>query len=179
MSRRIFARVSRGPMDKTAVCVFPWELAILMLVHNGDVEEVSIEEMATQKEGVVKVETQKLKKLKNLKADYPPTLAEQLELMCYVDPEQDPALDPQGEYNRLVEKYGMDKDVPFPVATRIYGEFGSGAFEAKVKEFAEDSIALPAVLKKMAADQAAEDALDEPAPAPKSARSRPRQGARA
>jgi hypothetical protein len=28
-------------------------------------------------------------------------------------PDEDPANDPAAEYNRLAEKYGMDKDVPF------------------------------------------------------------------
>jgi hypothetical protein len=32
----------------------------------------------------------------------------------YVDPEEDPANDPAAEYDRLADKYGMDKDLPMP-----------------------------------------------------------------
>lgn len=139
MSRRLFVRVRRGPMDNTAVCVFPWEVAILQLIHQQDVDEVSIEQMANQKEGVVKVEKLKLKH-----SDLPaPDIRSQLEAMVYVEPDEDPANDPATEYNRLVEKYGMDKDVPFPCVSRIYGEMSSGAFEAKLREHAKDRAPRP------------------------------------
>lgn len=142
MSRRVFVTVTRGMTDKTAVCVFPWEIDVLSLVHGQEIKEVSIEEMCSM-QGAVKVEKQKLKKLPELKQEYAPDLRAQLEAMCYVDPDEDPANDPAAEYNRLVEKYGMDKDVPFPCVTRVYGEFSSGAFAAKLKEHAEESLPKP------------------------------------
>lgn len=145
MSRRVFVRVRRGPMDNTAVCVYPWELDILQHIHMQEVSEVSIDEMANQKDGVVKVEKLKLKH-----TDKPaPSLKAQLEVMAYVDPEEDPANDPGGEYQRLADKYGMDKDFPVPVVERIYGQFSSGAFEAKLKQFGKDHLPKPASLKAM------------------------------
>lgn len=143
MSRRVFVRVRRGPMDNTAVCVFPWEMDILQHIHMQEVTEVSIDEMANQKEGVVKVEKVKMKHSKVA----PPSLREQLQIMAYVDPEEDPANDPAAEYQRLADKYGMDKDLPMPVVSRIYGEFSSGAFEAKLKQFSKDNQPKPAFLK--------------------------------
>lgn len=145
MSRRVFVKVQRGMTDATAVCVFPWEVDILALVHGGDVKEVSIEEMCAM-QGAVKVEKQKLKKLPQLKAKYAPDPKAQYEAMCYVDPDDDPANDPAAEYNRLVEKYGMDKELPIACVTRVYGELTSGAFAAKLKEHAEDRLPRPAVL---------------------------------
>lgn len=143
MSRRIFVNVSRGMTDKTAVCIFPWEVDILSLVHGQEITEVSIDEMCAMKEGVVKVEKQRLKHTKV----QPPELRHQLEIMAYVDPEEDPAGDPAAEYSRMVEKYGMDKELPIPCVARVYGEFTSGAFTAKLKEHAKDRMEKPAVLK--------------------------------
>lgn len=145
MSRRVFVNVTRGMTDKTAVCVFPWEIDVLALVHGQEVKEVSIDDMVRM-DGAVKVEKQKLKKLAQLKQTYAPDQRAQLEAMCYVAPDEDPAHDPAAEYNRLAEKYGMDKDVPFPCVTRVYGEFSSGAFTAKLKEHAEDRADKPAHL---------------------------------
>jgi hypothetical protein len=158
VSRRIFVTVRRGMTDATAACVFPWELDILSLVHGQEIKEVPIEEMANQKDGVVKVERQKLKKLPNLKAKYAPDLRHQLEAMCYVDPDEDPALDPVSEYDRLAMKYGMDKDLPIACVTRVYGEFSSGAFEAKLKQYAKDSMEKPVGLR--ATDEGLEKAPD-------------------
>ena len=148
MSRRVFVNVRRGPMDNTAVCVYPWEVPLLQHVHLNNVEEVSIEAMANQKDGVVKVERLKLKH-----TDKPaPDLRAQLEAMAYVDPEDDPANDPAAEFNRLAEKYGMDRDFPMPVVERIYGSYQEGgAFEAKLREHAKERIPKPAHLR--AADE--------------------------
>jgi len=146
----VFVTVTRGMTDKTAVCVFPWEMDVLALVHGQEIKEVSIDEMCNM-QGAVKVEKQKLKKLPGLRAEYAPGLREQLEAMCYVDPDEDPANDPAAEYNRLAEKYGMDKELPITCVTRVYGEFTSGAFTAMLKKHAEDSMPRPAVLE--AADE--------------------------
>jgi hypothetical protein len=142
LSRRVFVTVTRGMTDKTAVCVFPWEIDVLALVHGQEIKEVSLDEMCSM-QGAVKVEKQKLKKLPELNQTYGPDLRAQLQAMCYVDPDEDPCKDPAAEYSRLAEKYGMDKDVPFPCVTRVYGEFSSGAFTAKLKEHADDSAEKP------------------------------------
>lgn len=143
MSRRIFVTVRRGPMDATAVCVFPWEKRILEMVHGQEVAEVSIDQMADVKEGVARREKIKFK----YDGQPGPDLRQQLEGMAYVEPEEDPALDPATEYGRLIEKYGADKDLPIPVVTRVYGELDSGNFEKMLAEHAKDRGQKPAHLK--------------------------------
>jgi hypothetical protein len=154
VSRRVFVTVSRGMTDKTAVCVFPWEIDILSLVHGQEIKEVSIESMCSM-EGAVKVEKHKLKH-SNVQ---PPELRHQLEIMAYVDPEEDPANDPAAEYGRMVDKYGMDKELPIPCVARVYGEFSSGAFAARLKDHAKDRMPKPAALK--AADEGLGKAPDQ------------------
>lgn len=143
MTTRIFLNVKRGMTDATAVCVYPWEKRILEMVHGQDVEEVSIEKMADMKDGVVRKEKVKFK-YDGLAG---PDLRQQLEGMAYVDPEDDPALDPATEYNRLIEKYGADKDLPIAVVTRVYGEFDSGNFEKMLAQHAKERSVKPTHLK--------------------------------
>jgi hypothetical protein len=143
VTTRIFLNVKRGMTDATAVCVYPWEKPILEAVHGQDVLEVSIEQMSTVKDGVVKKEKMKFK-YEGLPG---PDLRQQLEEMAYVDPEEDPALDPATEYNRLAEKYGMDKELPILQVERVYGRFESGAFEKVLAGFAEQPAEKPMHLK--------------------------------
>lgn len=144
MTRRVFVNVQRGITDSTAVCVFPWETNILMHIHRGAVQEVTIDQQCEKHKEVVKVEKVKIKHSQHLA----PTLREQLEVMEYVAPDDDPANDPQAEYNRLADKYGMDKDVPLPVVTRIYGEFLPGCpFEKMVLSHAKDRAPKPRLIK--------------------------------
>jgi len=150
LSRRVFVTVSRGMTDKTAVCVFPWELDILSLVHGQEIKEVTIDQMCDL-QGAVKVEKQKMKHSKVV----PPDLRSQFEIMAYVDPEEDPALDPAAEYERMANKYGMDKELPIACVTRVYGEFSSGAFTSRLEKFAKDRLPKPAALK------AADEGLDK------------------
>ena len=145
MSRRVCVIIGRGMTDKTAVWVFPWEMAVLQLVHGQEVNEVPIEDLSKMKDGVVKVERVKLKHT----AHPAPDLRAQFEMMAYVDPEDDPARDPGAEYDRLAMKYGMDKDFPVPCVERVYGQFSSGAFAKLLEEHAEDRAEKPAVLKAM------------------------------
>lgn len=146
MSRRVFVTVSRGMTDKTAVCVFPWEIDILALVHGQAIEEVSIEQMCDLKAPM------KVEKLKLKHTEHPaPDLRAQLEIMAYVDPDEDPANDPAGEYERLAMKYGMDKELPIACVTRVFGEFSSEAFTARLQKFAKDRQPKPNALK--AADE--------------------------
>lgn len=135
-------------MDKTAICIFPWEMDVLQLVHGQEINEVSIDEMVSMN-GAVKVEKQKLKKLPELNQDYAPDMRAQLEAMCYVDPDEDPANDPASEYNRLIGTYGMDKDFPVPCVERVYGQYTGPkcAFAAKLREHADDRAPKPAHLK--------------------------------
>lgn len=138
MSHKVFVTVQRGMTDATPVCVFPWEVDVLRLVHGDQVEEVSIDKMCEIK-GHVRVEKQKQKHTKVP----PPDTRAQLQAMAYVAPEDDPAQDPAAEYDRLVGKYGMDKEFPMPCVERVYGQFTSGAFTAKLKEHAKDRMEKP------------------------------------
>lgn len=143
MTTRIFCNVKRGAMDATAVCCYPWEKKLLEHIHGQDVEEVSIEKMSTVKDGVIKKEKIKFK-FDGLPG---PDLRQQLEGMAYVDPEDDPALDPASEYGRLANVYGMDHDLPIPVVTRVYGEFDAGGFTKVLEEFADQNSPKPVHLK--------------------------------
>lgn len=143
MTIRIFLNVKRGITDATAVCVYPWEKRILEHVHGQDVQDVSIDEMANQKDGVIRREKVKFK----YDGMPGPDLRQQLEGMAYVDPEEDPAIDPAAEYNRLADKYGGDKDFPMLVVERIYGQFDSGGFTKVLAEHAKERVPKPAHLK--------------------------------
>jgi hypothetical protein len=143
VTTRVFLKVKRGMTDATAVCVYPWEKRLLEMIHGQDVQEVSIDEMAEVKDGVVKVEMAKL----NYSKFHGPNLRQQLEGMAYVDPESDPGLDPAGEYNRLAEKYGMDKELPMLVVERVYGQFDAGGFEKILAEAAQQTMPKPSHMK--------------------------------
>jgi hypothetical protein len=130
MTQKVFLKVNRGMTDKTLVCVYPWEKSLIESVHAQDCEPVSIDEMCSMKD-VVKIEKQKL----NHGDRFAPGLRDQLIEMATVHPEEDPANDPATEYGRMADKYGMDKDIPIPVVTRVYGEFSSGAFTEALKKF--------------------------------------------
>lgn len=142
MTTRIFLNVKRGTMDATAVCVYPWEKRLLEHIHGQEVEEVSIDEMSVVK-GFIKKE-----KIKFKYDGVPgPDLRQQLECMIYVDPEEDPAMDPASEYGRLESVYGMDAEVKMAVVTVIYGHFDSGGFEKILQEFAKQKSTKPVHMK--------------------------------
>jgi hypothetical protein len=143
MTTRIFLNVPRGPMDATAVCVYPWEKPILEMVHGQEVREVTIDDMSNIKEGVIRKEKIKFK-YDGLAG---PDLRQQLEAMAYVDPEEDPAADAATEYNRLAEKYGMDKEFPMLIVERVYGRYESGAFDKVLADYAKERMPKPAHLK--------------------------------
>lgn len=157
MTRRIFVTVRRGITDATAVCIFPWEKAILERIHGGEVTEVSIDEMCDLK-GPVKVEKVKIsrsmKDSDEVDAGLP--LRAQLEAMVIVHEDDDPASDADAEYSRLEQKYGMDKDIPMPVVTVVYGQQNSGAFAAAVRE-AQKQAPAKASAKAIKLDKPIED----------------------
>lgn len=155
MSRRVFVTVKRGMTDATAVCIFPWEIPLLAHIHGQEITEKSIDEMSTVKDGVVKKEKIKFK-YSGLDG---PSLRHQLEVMAYVEPDEDPAEDPATEYQRMVDKYGMDVALPIPVVTRVYGEYSSGAFEARLKEYGRERLPKPNILK--ARDEGLDGAPDQ------------------
>lgn len=122
MSYRIFMLLDRGPMDKTAICVFPWEKPLVEEVHRGNATEVSLDKIATL-EG-----SPTIKKLKapvaekdGRKLDPVPGLREQYAAMLVVPEEEDPKHDMVAEYNRLAGRYGMHHSVALPVVEKVYG----------------------------------------------------------
>lgn len=119
MLQRIFVTVKRGLTDNTAVCIYPWEKPIMQEIHGGSVTEVSIEEMSDLKNPI---SVKKLKH-KNPKTEDAPNLRAQLEAMMKVDPEESPLQDPEGEYGRLVERYGMHLTVAVPNVEKVFGSY--------------------------------------------------------
>jgi hypothetical protein len=143
VTRRVFLNVRRGMTDATAVCVFPWEKKLLEHIHGQEVAEVTIDQMASVKDGVVKKEKVKFK----YDGMPGPDLRQQLEAMAYVDPEEDPANDPAAEYGRLADKYGADASFDMSVVERVYGRFDSGGFEQMLKSHLKDRAPMPSHLK--------------------------------
>lgn len=133
MPYRIFMTIQRGTMDKTAVCVFPWERPILEEIHGGGAEVVGIEDMASLK-GASKVVTVKLR---NPKAELAPDLKEQLQAMAQVDRETNPFNNLEEEFNRLAQKYGMHPEVKMPVVEKVYGSLAN--FRVTVRAYRADT----------------------------------------
>jgi hypothetical protein len=100
--------------DKTAVCVFPWELDILALVHGQEIEEVTIDELCDMKQGAIKVEKIKLKHWTEQAGARPARAARGMATSTptRIRPTTRRRVRPPGE------KYGMDKDVPDAVRRR-------------------------------------------------------------
>ncbi len=117
MLEKVFMLVQRGLTDRTPVCVFPWEQPILEEIHGGNAQPVSIDELCDL-QGAAKVT--KLKML-HKEAEEGPTMREQYEAMVRVDPENNPLNDPEAEFARLVETYGMHVNVKLPNVEKVYG----------------------------------------------------------
>jgi hypothetical protein len=132
--RRVFMLVKRGMTDSTPVCVYPWEKPILEEIHGSNAVEVSIDEMCELK-GAKSVKEVKLKHPKAVKA---PTMREQYEAMVRVDPEQSPLNDPEAEFGRLAERYGMHAEVNLPNVTKVFGNLGN--FRAAMRDYAKGRI---------------------------------------
>jgi hypothetical protein len=131
--------------DKTAVCVFPWELQILQLVHADSVEEVTIDKLCDVKQGAIKVEKIKLKH-----TEHPaPGLREQYEIMAYVDPEEDPAKDPRFGVRPAREQVRHGQGLPDAVHRAGVRALGAGNFKRALEEHADDVAPKPTYLKAL------------------------------
>lgn len=142
MLQRIFMYISRGMTDKTAVCVFPWEKPLVEEIHGGQAVVVTIDEMCS-KDGVAKVQDiRKVVRLpkrkdqdgKEMIAERGLNQREQLELMQKVAPEDNPMHDLEGEWGRMIEKYGPHPEVKTSVAEKVYGRVGN--FRLCCRDFA-------------------------------------------
>jgi hypothetical protein len=134
MIQRVFMNIKRGMTDNTTVCVFPWEKPILEEIHGGNAEQVSIDEMCSLR-GAVKV---KELKLKHETSEKGLDLRAQLEAMARVLPDQNPLDDPEAEFNRLVQRYGMHMDVNLPNVTKVFGSFGN--FRVALRDYARGRV---------------------------------------
>lgn len=136
MSIRQMVTVTRGNMDKTPVCVFPWEIAILEELH-GEVEIHEISDLVNMK-GAVSIKPQKLR---NKQIDIPPDLKEQYRVMCNTVPDQlDPFTNPEGEYYRMTSVYGMHPEVKMALVEKIFGSFREGRFTKLVNQTWKDNL---------------------------------------
>lgn len=135
MTYRVYVNVNRGIMDSTAVCVLPWEVLLLEEVHGESAQLTSPEDMARIK-GAASIKPVKLPY--NPDADPLPTLKESLIAQLRVAPEDDPFHDLASEYERLVNLYGMDKELPMPVVKKVYGS--PSQFAQAIRIFRQGSL---------------------------------------
>lgn len=131
---RVLATVDKGMTDKPLVCVFPWEISLLEVLHgDGSVEVHDIDTMSSPGAKAI-VQRIKLKHSDH----HAPDLREQLTAFCNTLPDGiEPFEDPRSEYNRMVAVYGMHPEVKQSVVENVYGRFESGAFAAMVKQVAD------------------------------------------
>jgi len=136
--KRIFMTIRRGITDATLLCVFPWEKPLVEEIHGGSAVVVSIDDMCSL-DGVKNVKKIKLKERVDLN-DEPMvpsigmTMRQQYEKMIEIDPEENPLQDPEAEFGRMAEKYGMHPDIAVPVVEKVYGSARN--FRQCLREFA-------------------------------------------
>ncbi len=141
--KRIFMTIRRGITDATAVCVFPWERPLIEEIHGGSADVVTIDQMCS-KDGVKSVKKIKLREGRRDQDDKvmtpedAPDMRAQLIAMCDVDPDNNPMDDPEGEYGRMMEKYGMHPKIELPVVEKVYGN--SRTFRSCMRDFAAGRI---------------------------------------
>ncbi len=134
--KRVFMQIKRGLTDTTPSCCFPWEKPLLESIHGGNAVEVSIDTLVgTQGAASVKPIPLPRQDEKTVRA---PDARAQYEAMLAVDEGTNPLSDPGQEWNRLIEKYGMDAELPISVAEKVYGNYRQ--FRAALRDFAEGRV---------------------------------------
>jgi hypothetical protein len=129
MLTKVFVLIQRGITDRAVRCVWPWEQPILEEIHGGSAQPITIDELCELK-GAASV---KKVKMLHKKAEDGLTMREQYEAMAKMDPERNPLSDPEQEWGRLIECYGMHVNVKLPNAEKVYGSFGN--FRQAMKEY--------------------------------------------
>jgi hypothetical protein len=131
---RVLATVNKGMTDKPTICVFPWEVQLLEVLHgDGSVEVQDIDSLSSVGAKAI-VQRIKLKHTEHAA----PELREQLLAFCNTLPDGiEPFENPRAEYERMVAVYGMHPEVKQSVVENVYGRFESGAFSAVVKSVAD------------------------------------------
>lgn len=133
-----FLLVDKGPMTKTLVCVFPWERYLLEEIHGAGAIPVTIDELCDLQGGKVrkiKLNPQGRRDVdgKVLQPEEGLTLRAQYERMVEVDPDDSPANDVQGEWNRLIAVYGKHPTTDTTVAEKVFANVR--VFRTCVRDF--------------------------------------------
>jgi hypothetical protein len=135
--QKVFMLIQRGMTDRTPVCVFPWEKPILEEIHGGNAQEISLEELCELR-GATKIQKIKPRQReingKKIVSDEVPSMRAQYEAMVKVNPDENPLEDPEAEFGRLAEKYGMHLQVNLPNVEKVYGSVGN--FRRALKDYA-------------------------------------------
>jgi len=135
--QKVFMLIQRGMTDRTPVCVFPWEKPVLEEIHGGNAQEISLDELCDLK-GAAKIEKIKPRERfvdgVKIKAEEVPPMRAQYEAMLKIDPDENPLDDPESEFGRLAEKYGMHINVNLPNVEKVYGSVGN--FRRAMREYA-------------------------------------------
>lgn len=131
---KVFMLIQRGLTDRTPVCVFPWEQPILEEIHGGNAQPVTIDGLCDL-QGASKVT--KMKML-HPKAEEGPTMREQYEAMVKVDAETSPLNDPEAEFGRMVEVYGMHVNVKLPNVEKVFGS--PAGFRKAMRDYAHGNV---------------------------------------
>jgi hypothetical protein len=167
MSYRVPVTVDRGTMDKTLVWIYPWEKQLLEEVQRGEVTEHTLDEISSLAgaSSVVPIklpsggQRETLKGGEFLPVETAPSLREQFEAMAKVDPSRDPINDPEGEWIRLLNVYGMHPTVPMSVAEKVYGN--ESRFKDALAQFAHSlgSVAEPNLTDAEPADMSRQEIM--------------------
>lgn len=134
--------IKRGITDATLMCVYPWERPLIEEIHGGNAVVISIDSLCST-EGVKNVKPIKPKERvdlngKKMVADMGGTQRQKYEAMVAVDPEENPLQDPDAEWGRMVERYGMHPDIKVTVVEKVYGS--SRMFRQCMREFAAGKV---------------------------------------
>lgn len=159
MSKRVVAIVDRGPMDKAPVIVWQHEIPILEAIHGeGNVQTVPNDKLFEDDTAVVlkgttqlvdpKSQNMRLVKddkgkecveITSMREGQPSTYRKEIDRIQLKDlmPQlmglgEAFAGDPQDEYNRLGNYYGMHPEIRETMVEHVYGSFRRGDFERAV-----------------------------------------------
>lgn len=124
--KRVFMAINRGITDTPVVCVYPWEKPILEEIHGGNARLVPVSEILQPAAPGMTVKTVKFPQHKLpdgriVDPDPLPTPREHIERMLAVDDDDSPASNPEGEWGRLMERYGMHPEIKMTVVEKVFG----------------------------------------------------------
>lgn len=135
--QKVFMLIQRGITDRTPVCVFPWEQPILEEIHGVNASPITIDELCDLQGAKVKTVKPREREVegKKVMVDEGPTMREQYEAMVEVDPESNPLNDPEAEFERLANTYGMHTQIKLANVEKVYGSMGG--FRMAMRDYAK------------------------------------------